>query len=734
VIDSLELVPVLGSLNAADLQLLASASEQVDLSAGAVLFEQGAPADAFYIVRSGTLRVVVTLPTGERHPLATIGAGDLVGEMAVLYSRPRSASVHATTSASLLKIHSSTVQQLLAANPSARSQLLAAASRRLPSLYLASVPMFAGLDAAALRELDLESNWIQLAGGQTLFQQGDYPDFLYVVAQGRLEVVFQRDDGGQDVVRHMGRGEVVGEVALLSGEPRNATVRAIRDSELVRLSKAELYRLLERHPRGAIEMVRLLAGRIRPGASARRSSLVSTIAVVPLDRDGLLPGWTARLVEALSSTGGTSLHVTSRRIDEELGLPSVSSLDDELSGIRVATWLRAQEDRFRYVVSECDPTPSWWTDLCLRQADLVLLVASADGEPTRGELARRLFDAEAVARSTPKELVLLHPATTAQPSGAARWLAAFPVTRHHHVRIDRQEDYARLARFLAGRAFGLVMSGGGARAFAHVGVLRALSKCGVPIDTLGCVSASAFPAAFCALGHDVATVERLCLENMGNYSFLGEATLPMAAFLSGKNLVRFLRRMFGDVEIEDLWLPFYCVSANLTTARVVVLDRGPLWMSVRATTSVPGIHPPVCVNGELLVDGGVLDNLPVDVMRNRCPGTVIATDVSLAVDLTTDARDLSAASGWPLLWARISPFAKAKPELPHIFEILTRAATLSSTQYVASMARAADLYMRTPTDGIPTLDWQAGAVLIERGYRMALQEIEKWKQTGDVVR
>jgi predicted acylesterase/phospholipase RssA len=402
--------------------------------------------------------------------------------------------------------------------------------------------------------------------------------------------------------------------------------------------------------------------------------------------------------------------------------------------MRVATWLRAQEDRFQYVVSECDPTPSRWTDRCLREADLVLLVASADGEPTRGELARRLFDAEAAARSRRTELVLLHPVTTSQPRGAARWLAAFPVTRHHHVRIDRQEDYARVARFMAGKACGLVMSGGGARAFAHVGVMRALSERGVPIDAVGGVSAAVFAAAFCALGHDVATVERICRENMGSYRLLGDATLPMAAFLSGKNLVRFLQRLFGDIQIEDLWLPFFCVAANLTTARVVVLERGPLWMGVRATTSVPGIHPPVCINGELLVDGGILDNLPVEVMRSRCPGTVIATDVSLAVDLATDAREVSAASGWPLLWARISPFAKAKPELPHIFEILTRAATLSSTQYVASMARAADLYMRTPTDGIPTLDWQAGAVLIERGYRMALQEIEKWKQTGDVVR
>jgi predicted acylesterase/phospholipase RssA len=152
-------------------------------------------------------------------------------------------------------------------------------------------------------------------------------------------------------------------------------------------------------------------------------------------------------------------------------------------------------------------------------------------------------------------------------------------------------------------------------------------------------------------------------------------------------------------------------------------------MGIRATTSVPGIEPPVCVDGELLVDGGVLNNLPADVVRSRGNGTVIASDASLPVDLKTDAREQVAISGWPLFWARLNPFTE-KPPLPHIFEILMRTATLSSIRHGASVAQCSDLYLCPPVEGVPTFDWSAGTVLVERAYRYALPQIEKWKDEG----
>jgi NTE family protein/lysophospholipid hydrolase len=471
-------------------------------------------------------------------------------------------------------------------------------------------------------------------------------------------------------------------------------------------------------------MLRVIARRVRPVAPAPRHQLLSSIVVVPTAPDSLPPGWSEAFAEVLADVGGPALHASRRGLDEHFHTP-VSSLDDDLARTRVDTWLRQQEDRFRYIVFESDPTESAWTELCLRQADLILIVGSAEGEPRPSELHRRILSGAAATRSATTELVLLHPEGTTRPSGTARWLTAFPVTRHHHVRLDRADDHRRVARFIAGTSVAAAFSGGGARALGHIGVIKALRDSGVPIDAVAGVSAGCFAPAFCAMGHDHDTTMTISNDSVGRYNPLQEATLPIVSFLSGRRTIEMLRRMF-DVEIEDLWIPFCCLSANLTRAEIVVHDRGPLWMAVRASTSVPGVAPPVCAAGDLLVDGGVLNNLPADVMRARYGGTVIAADVSMAVDLTTDLDQVLAMSGFAMAWSRFKPHAK-KPSLPHIFEILLRTATLSSVHHGATIAQSADLYLRLPVAGVPTFDWKAGPALVERSYQYALREIEKWK-------
>jgi NTE family protein/lysophospholipid hydrolase len=715
-------LPLFQTLPEAELTLLAGSIEILEVQPGAVVFRAGEPGDAMFVIESGHLQVMVVQSTGEAHTLATLGPGQIVGEMAVLYGRPRSATVQTASECRLVKIPGSSLERLFAASPVARTRLLDAAGRRLPSLYLASVPMFAGLDVDALRELDLERNWLRLSVGEVLFRDGDPAEEFYVVVRGRLGAASARHP---DRVRHLGHGDVVGEVALFAGERRNGTVWAVRDSELIRVDKADAHWLLQ-HPRGALEMVQGLVHSVRAASVRRPDALASTIAILPVGSGAPVSEWAAALSAAMSLVGGPTQLVDKRHLEATFGRPVPEPLQDPAAQVRVKAWLFEQEERTTFTVFDCGSLSESWTEFSLRHADLVVLVAPPGGGVSDVDVSRHFAPGGPVAPSTPRVLVLLHGPDVEQPTGTAAWLARYAVTRHHHVRVDRPADSRRVARYIAGRANGLALSGGGARTLAHLGVLKALGERGVPVDAIGGVSAGAFAAAYTALGYDAPALERLCLENMNNYSLASDATLPMTSFLSAKNYVRIMRRMFGEVQIEDLWLPFFCLSANLTTASVVVHDRGPLWLALRASTSVPGIHPPVCINGELLVDGGVLNNIPIDVMRERCPGKVIASDVSLTVDLRTTAADQSAVSGWPQLRSRIRLLGGPPPALPHIFEILTRTATLSSTRHAASVARAADLYVRTPTAGVSTLDWNAGVVLFEPARRLALEALDQW--------
>lgn len=726
--DPSELATLFPQLSARDLHVLVAIADEHVLAAGDALFHEGEAADSFYVVRAGSLDVLVRDSAGAEQRLASVAAGEMVGEMGVLHGSPRAATVRAARDTRLLKFPLERLTELLQTAPAIHAAMAEAVARRLPSLYLASVPIFAGLDAETLREFDVAANWVQLAGGETLFREGDSADYLYVLVRGRLEVLVARAGGGHQVSGHLGRGGLVGEVAFLTRQPRTATVRAIRDSELVRLSQDALERLLARRPQSAIEMLRVLAARVRPLPPPPRQTLVATIAVVPVGSEPVPDDCSSRLVAALIAEGRSTLHVTPGRIDDALGAGTVASLHDESSRRRVAAWLHDRADHVRHVVFECDRAPSPWAELCLRQADLLLLVASAQGAPAPSPLHEAMFGSRASQRHVDAELVLVHPPATTSPSGTARWLDVYPVARHHHVRHDRHTDYARVARLITGTSVSVALSGGGARAFGHIGVLQALEECGVSIDALSGVSAGCFASGLYAMGHDPAAIVAIADEGVGKYNPLHEATLPIVSFLSGHKSVAMFRS-FLNSEIEDLWIPFFCLSSNLTRAEVRVHDRGTLWRAVRASTAVPGVQPPVCADGDLLVDGGVLNNLPTDVMRARFGGTVIASDVSLAVDLTTDIQDLTVQSGWPLAWNRLRRSGGAST-LPHIFEILLRTATLSSVRHGSTAAAEADLYIRLPVDGVATLDWKAGPGLVERCYRHALREIQAWKSAG----
>jgi len=705
--------------------------ELLHLAAGEILFRQGDPADWFCIVVSGDLKVEVTLPDSQVQLLGTLGSGDCVGEIALLFQKPRSATVYAASDSELLKIYATTLDQLFSTHPTLGKQFLACASRRLLSLHLASLPIFSGIDPEILREFDSEANWLRLAGGETLFAQGDPPDYLYVVIHGRLEVIVESERAGQEVVEQIGPGACVGEMALLTDEPRSATVRAIRDSELVRLSKDEFNLLLDRHPRGAVEIARMLVRRLRQTTTRKASDRrISTITVFTSCRDGDFSAFTQKFVEALSAVGST-LHLNSHRLEMELGQGSATALGDESHRRRIVNWLNEQEDKFRYIVLECDPIPSEWTNLCLRQGDLIFLVAFPDSDPAPGLIESQVLSGELGNRFTRKELVLVHRHEIRLPVGTMKWLRPRQVSGHHQVRLNCIDDYHRLSRFATGRAVGVVFGGGGARGYYHVGVVQALRESGVPIDLVGGCSIGSMAAALCALDYDTEKMIEISTTGYGKsigINLMWDMTFPRVAFLSGRRAVKMLKAVFGDVLIEDLWLRYFCVSANLSTAEMVVHEEGPLWLGIRASSSVPGILPPVLFRTELLVDGGLLNNLPVDTMRSRA-GMVIAIDIAPPVDLTVSAPLPIALTGQQVSGNLFNPFVKKK-SLPNIFRILSRSTTLASIHNTGAFKELADFYLHPEAIGVDTFDWKAGRRLIEVGYRYALVEIEKWKRSG----
>ena len=715
------------ALPKSSLELLGRESECLRLSAGDVLFEEGDVDDALYIVASGTLQMVATLGSGCQQPLATFGPGDCVGETVALFHRPRQTTVHASTPAQVMKLSLSVLAMLFDRHPSVHKELRRLASQRLLSFHLASSPLLADLDMDSLRTLDAEANWIRLTGGEILFREGDPSDSLYLVVCGRLEITVSRAAGVPETLAHIGRGGWVGEMGLLNGAPRSATVRATRDTQLVRLSAEQFEFLVHRNPGCMKHIAKTLAAVVRRGGTPARKSRVATIALVPVQPDGLPARFVENLVQELSTLAGPAFGLSARRIDYDLGKGS-SAAGDEIAHSRLTTWLAEYEEKFPCLLLECDPHLSSWTALCLRHSDLILFVAPSNAEPSLGPVETAIFNGEVSTSSTRKEMVLVHSDGTRLPSGTNRWLAGRKVDAHHHIRHECRSDYQRLARFIADKAVGVVLSGGGARGLAHVGALQAFEDCGVPVDYIGGTSIGAAIAGYRAMGVDMPTMNKIAAEFSNNFGkrVLRDLTFPAVALSSGRRSSAYLKSLFGDARIEDLWTPFFCTSSNLSKAEVAMHDEGLLWTSVRASSSIPGVWPPVVSNGHMLVDGGVMNNLPVDLMRTRCAGSVIGIDVSPTSDLATGAATRAELSGWPVLWKSLNPFAE-KAEGPHIFSILSRASQLGSICNAENLKRAADLYISIPTAEVDLFDWKAAYKLIDVGYRHCRNAIEQWK-------
>ncbi len=561
--------------------------------------------------------------------------------------------------------------------------------RANPWAMLAALPLFSGLPKSIVDAAVEELEWMSLPGGRLLFEAGAPADAVYFVVSGCLGVY----SPAGDLVGRIGAGEAVGELGLIVSRPRAATVRALRDSELAALSAGTFERVLLGHPEAILRLARIAVERLANSDSGEDVKLTPrTLALVPQHPGVDLGAHTRALAAAFARFGRVDL-VGSQR-----------------AGSHSAQWFHELESRNDFVIYAADPGDTAWTRLCLRQSDVVLLAARAADEPGRWP---GLDWQESASRRA--ELLLLHDGAITLGAGA-RWRAALPDVPRHHLRDPA--DFDRVARLLTGRAVGLVLSGGGARGFAHLGVVRALREHGVPIDLVGGTSMGGILAAGVAADWtDAELVERFrrCFVDTNP---LADFTLPLVSLVAGRKVSRLLRRELGDIDIEDLPLPFFCVSSNLTTGHIAVHQHGPLWRWLRASVAIPGVLPPVFHGGEVYVDGGTMNNLPVDVMRAKGRGPVIGVDVGANRAFTTDIEATEAPSLWNLLLGR-----RGGRRRPNILQILWRSGMVNASASSKDRRAQTDLLLTPSLESLDLLDWKSFERAIEIGYRDACDKL-----------
>jgi NTE family protein len=566
-------------------------------------------------------------------------------------------------------------------------------------LILAEVPLFAAAGPEVIAAVAARAERVRLAAGEWLFRAGDPADSLYAVASGRIQAVL--DEPGHPPIRTLDRGDVIGELALLTGAPRAASVRAWRDCELVRVTGVDLAALLRERPEAALALTRVLSQQLQDsrGREVDEPRVPGTIALVPAAGELPLHDMRDALVAELARGGRViQLDGTGARDDGERA--------------RLLDSLERDHDQVLLVADRLGPSDPW-TAFCLRQADRVVVVAGSQTPLPSGGLPAELRGAD-----------LAFCAEDDTATGIRDWIGALDPPRRYLLREGGRlrAGAERMARRLSGRAIGIVLSGGGARGTAHIGVLEELLAAGVEIDRVGGTSMGALVSGLFASGMSSDEIATAVAREMVARNPLNDYTLPLVALTRGRKGEAMVRRLFGERTIEALERDYFAVSSDLIANEAVEHRQGPLAEAVGASISIPGYVPPVALGDRLLVDGGVLNNLPVDLMP-RDEGPVIAVSVSTR----------SAPPPRPTRWRRPRTRKIAAAvrravtgvDAPRLSfgQALMRSVVLGGADADAAVERNADLAISPDVAGVDLLDWGAMPAMRRAGREAAREAI-----------
>ncbi|XP_050782419.1 patatin-like phospholipase domain-containing protein 7 isoform X2 [Gopherus flavomarginatus] len=726
------------------------------VTAGTVVSRQGDQDVNMWFVISGLLHVYQRkIDSEEETCLFITHPGEIVGQLAVLTGEPLIFTIKANRDCMFLSISKSHFYEIMRVQPSVVLGVAHSVVKRMSSF---------------VRQIDFALDWMEVEAGRAVYRQGDKSDCTYIVLNGRLRSVIRMDDGKKQLTGEYGRGDLIGVVEALTHQPRATTVHAVRDSELAKLPEGALTSIKRKFPQVVTRLIHLLGekilGSLQQGGhplglhttssqwdAGNPANNLSTVAIMPVSEEVPLTAFTLELKHALSAIG-PALLLTSDNIKQRLGSAALDSIHE----YRLSSWLGQQEDIHRIVLYQSDSTLTPWTQRCIRQADCILIVGLGEQEPTAGELERML---ENTAVRAQKQLILLHKEDGPLPCRTVEWLNMRSwCSAHLHLRCprrvfsrrslpkliemyerafqkppDRHSDFSRLARVLTGNAVALVLGGGGARGCSQVGIIRALIEAGIPVDMIGGTSIGSFMSALYAEERSYNQMRikarQWAMDMNSVFKTVLDLTYPITSMFSGASFNSGISNIFKDKQIEDLWIPYFTITTDITASAMRVHTDGSLWRYVRASMSLSGYMPPLCdpKDGHLLMDGGYINNLPADVARSMGAKVVIAIDVG-----SRDETDLTnygdALSGWWLLWKRWNPLVE-KVKVLNMAEIQTRLAYVCCVRQLEMVKNSEYCeYIRPPIDRYGTLDFGKFDEICEVGYQHGKTVFNVWGRSG----
>ncbi|MDN3204135.1 patatin-like phospholipase family protein [Algoriphagus sediminis] len=561
------------------------------------------------------------------------------------------------------------------------------------------------MDSSFWDEIQNKGTKILLNSGEYLLHEGDKNTIIYFVISGRLRALKKRGSG-QFILGDIGIGEPVGELALFTGEPRMASVIAIRKSIVLKITQEEYLKLVAEKPELATTMTSFVIDRLRRNTfEKKRSSPPKTIALVQLDNFTNLDPWISGLKKYKNKAGGLIRIHNQNENQSDHGEEFFASLEEQ-PGIQILV---------------CNQDDMVWAQQCLLYADLVIVAThfSSDTKLRPIEKQLNLYSYGILNKKT--YLLLLHERGGKTAENTQRWFANRNFHLHIHLRRNHQADLNRLGRILTNTATGLVLGGGGAKGYAHLGAVKAMRERGLEVDFIGGASAGAvYGMALDYLEFDQKKLDNVIKDSISRKLTSKDFALPVVSMMKGKKIRKFLKDTFEETNIEDLWINSFCVTTNYNSAKLETHRTGILWRSLLASISVPGIFPPVVLNKNLHIDGSVMDTLPIEPMYDYPVENIIAISLSNLQEAEIDFEETP--SGWKLLWDKITQ--RKRYPIPGFYSIVENSLNLNSMNKQGNISDQASHYWPMDLNQYDFLDDSKWEEIQEQGYFQASKYLD----------
>ena len=728
--------PFFKNFSKSETDLILNVGEDYTFKANEIIFKKGSSKYCgAVIVKSGKIVIYDDIT---KSPIDGFEAGEYFNISSLVFSKKRTFSATAKENSEIIFLEKSKMDSLMENDNEIGNILEKLSVEEYDKGKLFGI--FRGLygekmDYKSHKEIYKKGKWVFLEDNSNLFNYGEKSDSFYLLVTGLLKAYIPKK-GELIEVGEIYEGEVIGEMGILTNEARSASIFATRDSVVFKIDLEKANEIIMQYPLVLLQVATKIADRLRNVQDSNERHRTDIHSIVQLSsgknhtKEIISIG--NSLIDSMNKFN-RSIVVSSKKVNEILNIESINA---ELERDKFYPALDDLVDNFtkenRYLLLLCDEEYTPWTTWCLAISDKNIFVVEESAGVSNTELLNKMNLSEKdipIHLHDEKQLIIYHQSKNSFPSKTSSIIEMLPkISNHYHMSINNKNDSDRVSRLIAKKGIGLCLSGGGAKGNAHIGVYKALIEHNIPIDAVCGTSAGGIVASLIAFGYDPETIISRLKETYKRNSFK-EYTIPVTSIIATKKVIQDAIFLGNDMDIEDLWIPYFSIAVNISKSKLDVIDKGPVYKATRATAALPGILLPVIKDTSFLVDGGLINNMPGDIMLKKYGGKLISVSVSPQEDLDAKFNDFPNQSSY-FIKKLLRMNKKFPHEIPGLSNILMRSIFVASSNKIKEVIDLSDLFLDLQVKDVGLLEFEKIDESVEFGYEYAMKKLKNFDKSS----